>query len=293
VKQWFKPSSYPLPVVLAVVLHGVVAGLFLLELPDDTRHIRPPVPKHIIANVVETENRAVQQRQQQQDKKQQQALQDAQRRKQQAEAELKKKQAADKAKKQREADALALKQQQQADKIRQEKAQQLQEQQAEAAARAKIDAEAKAAKAAKEKAAADALREQQSRADEQQLMEQLATEQAAQEMQQRQENERRAKVEAELEADFVTQLREKVERSWLYPPAVKPEQQVTVRINLVPTGEVISVVVIKGSGNTALDRSVEQAVLKASPLPVPKDVHVFERSFRTLTMVFRPENATW
>ncbi|MDO6682784.1 MULTISPECIES: cell envelope integrity protein TolA [unclassified Oceanobacter] len=280
-KQWFKPSSYSIPVMLAILLHGGVAGLFLLQWPAAERIIKPPVPKHIIANVVATENRAVQQRQQQAQQ------QHAQQQKQQAADALKKKQAAEKARKQREADALALKKKQQAEA--QQKKQQAQ-QQAEAEAQAAADAKAKAEA---EEAAAAAEREQQLREEEQQLLEQLATEQAAQEMQQQQENERRAKVEAELEADFVSQVREKVERSWLYPPAVKPDQQVTVRINLVPTGEVISVVVIKGSGNTALDRSVEQAVLKASPLPVPKDVRVFERSFRTLTMVFRPENATW
>ncbi|TNC89766.1 MAG: protein TolA, partial [Thalassolituus sp.] len=66
-----------------------------------------------------------------------------------------------------------------------------------------------------------------------------------------------------------------------------------VRLVMVPTGEVISANVVKSSGHAALDRSVEQAIMKASPLPVPEDIRVFEKNFRTLTMKFRPENASW
>ena len=135
---------------------------------------------------------------------------------------------------------------------------------------------------------------------EQQLLEQLAQEQAEAE-QRAQEEARKAAEEAArqaelaeaMTADATTAIRNKVQSQWQYPPAVNPELEVEVHITLVPTGQVIDVRITKGSGNAALDRSVQQAVRKASPLPVPKDPRVFEQSFRKLTMKFRPENATW
>src|SRR5690606_40183736 len=62
-----------------------------------------------------------------------------------------------------------------------------------------------------------------------------------------------------LEADFIEQIRAKVSSVWRYPPSVRPDQEVSVRIQLVPTGEVIQVQVVSSSGHAALDRSVEQA----------------------------------
>ena len=43
----------------------------------------------------------------------------------------------------------------------------------------------------------------------------------------------------------------------------------TLRITLVPGGEVARVEVMKSSGNPIFDRQAENAVRKASPLPVP------------------------
>ena len=97
----------------------------------------------------------------------------------------------------------------------------------------------------------------------------------------------------QIAADSQTQIRLKIESVWQYPPAVQPDQEVVMKLVLVPTGQVIQAQVVKGSGNAALDRSVEQAIYKASPLPVPQDIRVFEQNFRTFTMKFRPENASW
>jgi len=62
-----------------------------------------------------------------------------------------------------------------------------------------------------------------------------------------------------------------------------------VRVRLLPGGEVMpgSVRVLRSSGNGAFDRSVESAVYKASPLPVPSG-GLFE-SFRDLRLEFEPE----
>jgi colicin import membrane protein len=47
-------------------------------------------------------------------------------------------------------------------------------------------------------------------------------------------------------------------------------------------------VVVRGSGNAAFDRSVENAVHKASPLPLPPDPTLFEH-YREIEFLFNPQ----
>jgi colicin import membrane protein len=125
------------------------------------------------------------------------------------------------------------------------------------------------------------------------MLEQLAQERAAAELAARQEAEARAERAAALQSEYTALIRDQITSVWRYPPAVDANMEVTLRLGLVPTGEVVQVQIIRSSGNQALDRSVEQAIYKASPLPVPSDIAVFEQNFRNFTMKFRPENASW
>jgi colicin import membrane protein len=61
-------------------------------------------------------------------------------------------------------------------------------------------------------------------------------------------------------------------------------------VNLDPFGQVLSVRVVRSSGNAQFDRSAEAAVQKASPLPVPQDVMIFNSTFRTFNFEFNPES---
>ena len=65
-----------------------------------------------------------------------------------------------------------------------------------------------------------------------------------------------------------------------------------VRLQLVPTGEMVAVNIVQSSGNDVFDRSVLQAVERADRFPELQDLDnaVFERNFRTFTLVFRPED---
>ena len=124
----------------------------------------------------------------------------------------------------------------------------------------------------------------------------MALEQAEAEIRRQEEAARAAEAAekaAQMTAEYQDLIRAQVASVWNYPPNVSAELEVEVRLVMVPTGEVISANVTRSSGNDALDRSVEQAILKASPLPVPDDIRVFEKNFRRLTMKFRPENASW
>lgn len=268
--NWRNPQHYSLPVLVSVLLHGLVVVALLWHWPEPQR-IPEPVPQHVIAQVIQEENAAEKQRKLEAEKRKRQQELAARRA-----AEQKKKAAEQKKREQEAARKLA-------EQKKREQALALKE-------------KAAAEQRAKEKAAqekADRQRAEQQRQQEQALAEQLAREQAAQQQKAEQEAKRQAERAAVLEADFIEQIRAKVSSVWRYPPSVRPDQEVSVRIQLVPTGEVIQVQVVRSSGHAALDRSVEQAVVRASPLPVPDDIRLFEQKFRNLTINFRPENATW
>jgi colicin import membrane protein len=63
-----------------------------------------------------------------------------------------------------------------------------------------------------------------------------------------------------------------------------------LRVRLVPGGEVVHVDIEKSSGNEIFDRRARTATQKASPLPVPDDLKIFEREFRDNTITFKPTN---
>ena len=273
--NWREPGSYFLPTLVAILIHVGAFALLIFEWRRDIQVMPEPLPPHMVANVIQEENKAVKDRD---IKKKQQEAERLRQQRLAREKQAREKLAREKAAKEKLAKAKADKEKAAAEKLAQEKA-----------AKAKAEKE----KAAKEKAIAEeAARE----AAEQSLMEQLAQEEANSEI--RRQEEAAAKVAqaeraTQLTAEHQDIIRAQVAAAWRYPPNVTPEMEVEVRLTMVPTGEVISATVTKSSGHQALDRSVEQAIMKASPLSVPDDIRVFEKNFRTLTMKFRPENATW
>jgi colicin import membrane protein len=52
---------------------------------------------------------------------------------------------------------------------------------------------------------------------------------------------------------------------------------------------VIDAEVVSSSGDEIFDRSAENAVNKASPLPIPKDKELFSREFRSFQFLFNPK----
>lgn len=84
-------------------------------------------------------------------------------------------------------------------------------------------------------------------------------------------------------------IRQKVSRSWNRPVTAAKGLQCTVRVRLVAGGEVLAASVVRSSGDPVFDRSVENAVYKATPLPVPQDPQLFDY-FREIEFVFNPES---
>ncbi len=144
----------------------------------------------------------------------------------------------------------------------------------------KAEAEAKRKAEEKRKAEAEAKRKaEQKRKAEAELQAKLDAEIGA-------ERERAAQG---LVAEYTAYIREKVQRSWLRPGGSRKGLSCIVLVRLIPSGDVVGVTIVQGSGDAAFDRSVEAAVRKAQPLPLPPDSAIVSRYFRELRLVFKPD----
>lgn len=83
-------------------------------------------------------------------------------------------------------------------------------------------------------------------------------------------------------------IRSQITRNWIFPASYQKGMKCKVLVRLIPSGDVVSVRVVQSSGNIAFDRSVEIAVNKASPLPVPKSETGLFDYFREVELVFDP-----
>ena len=167
-------------------------------------------------------------------------------------AELKKQQA-----------ALKKKQQAETKKRKTEERRQAELKKQQAALKEKQQAELKKKQNAikKQQALAKKKREADKKQRQKELAQQLAAEEQAQ-----------ADKVAKREIDkYRILIRQKMKRTWLQPSGDLTGLSCVVKVRLIPSGDVISVKIIKTSGNLVFDRSVEIGIRKASPLPLPKN----------------------
>lgn len=80
-----------------------------------------------------------------------------------------------------------------------------------------------------------------------------------------------------------------ISEHWVVPAHANRKLTCELMIKVAPGGMVLDVQVTKSSGDVALDRSAKAAVLKSSPLPVPKEASAFE-PFRRFALKVKPEN---
>ena len=109
------------------------------------------------------------------------------------------------------------------------------------------------------------------------MAEKLRKQQEAELLKRQQEQERveRLAMRANSEfAKYIPQIKNKVTQNWIEQTNCGGlKATVTIRVN--PKGEVVFVEVLDSSGSIAYDRSVTTAVLKASPLPIPRDPEIY------------------
>jgi colicin import membrane protein len=74
--------------------------------------------------------------------------------------------------------------------------------------------------------------------------------------------------------EYFRKLEERIRQSWVLPEALAPDAAkliVVVRIVIEKDGRVSDTRVERGSGNSYFDDSVQRAIRKASPLPIPPE----------------------
>lgn len=278
--MWKAIRENPRAVTYAVLMHLVLLALLAVGLDWTPKAIKPGVKTPIEAELVSSDKlRAIEQRKQE-DRRRQEA---EEQRKLDAAAAQKKaaaeKAAAEKAAAEKQKAAAAQKKQ--AELAAQKKAAAEKQKQADIAAKKK----AEAAEAAKKKAAAEAQRKAE--AEKQRKAEEAARKQAEAELQAQLAAEaERARAESAL-AEFIPYIQERIQRNWLRPAGSPAGLSCLVKVRLIPGGDVVSVNVVRSSGDAVFDRSVEDAVLKASPLPLPEDAKLFKH-FREINFNFDP-----
>lgn len=282
----------PLAAVMAVAMHVAIIAFMLVGVDWLEKPKQPKSNVQVVQAKVIDQSRIdaeVAKLKQAEDKKKKEA--DAKRRKEEQQlAELKKKQLQEKQKladleKKRKAEVKKkadAKKKAEAEKKR--KAEAKKKAEAEKKRKAELEkkrkAEAKKKAEAEKKRKAEAERKRKAEAEKKrQAAEQKAREDALAEQL---ETERLAS-ERDYHIGLIT---DEIQRNWLRPTTVNECLKTLMRVRLMPGGGVAAVVVTKSSGSGAFDRSAEQAIYKADPLPVPKGAG-FE-AFRDFNFLFDP-----
>jgi len=268
-------NGYPISVFLAVLLHSAVLGAVLLFQQAESQVLDVVRPMAVKALLVSENPQARNERAQQQD-----ALQQQREREQQQQA--------------REQQQREQQERQRQEQLRQEQQQQEQQQQEQAR-----QAQLRQEREREEQARAERQREQQRQQEARQLEQERLEQQRQQESQRQQEQTRNdaaageaAETEAEMTMAYTAVIHDLVQRNWSRPPSARNDMTAVLRIRLVPTGDVVDVEIVRSSGDAAFDRAAENAVRSVGRFTELQGMppRMFERSFRSLLLTFRPED---
>lgn len=258
----------------ALVLHGLLVALLAGGVQCTRKPTRPPV---IQAVLLDPDRKTAQARQQEQKKRIEEQKRADQKRKLEEQARQKEKQ--DQQRKQAEA------QQRQREEAarKQQAAADAQKKKAEDARKQKELADKKKAEdLARKKQEQEEARERQSEAQRELQNKALMEEQMRREDLDREAARREAAIAA-TERDKAVALwseavKRDVTRAWNRPPGAA-NFVCMVRIQQLPDGTVTNAKIIQNCGNPQLNSSVEEAVLRASPLPTISDRAYFMKEF--------------
>jgi TonB family protein len=97
---------------------------------------------------------------------------------------------------------------------------------------------------------------------------------------------------SEMSASLIALIQQTVVNYWSRPPSARNGMECELVVQLIPTGEVVSVTVLRSSGNSAFDASAVNAVKRAGAFPELQKLPSaeFEKNFRRLNLIFRPED---
>jgi colicin import membrane protein len=175
---------------------------------------------------------------------------------------------------------LKIQQAEAAKQAKQKQAQEAKATQQRTAAEAKRKQEEAKQKAAEDKKRQAATAAKQQQADERALQQQIAAEEHASQV---------SGQNSELLDQYGAAIRQAIERNWRQPPDWPVGKKCEIHVNLMPGGDVVAV--RADCGNPEFNTSVENAVRKAEPLPLPHDhPELFNDNFREMNIIFNPRN---
>jgi colicin import membrane protein len=296
-------KKHPWILFLVLAFHVFLAVMLSINLSDTDKPPMPSAQKHNIINAVAVDAKAFDERKKQKELAEQRALE----KKKEQERLAKQKKAEEKKRQQELARQKELKRKQELEKKKLEQQ--------------RLEKEKQIA-LAKKKAAEKKKREEQARLEkERQEKERLKKEKLEKERQARLEAERKKKEEEQRRAEdkaeferalkeeerrreeakeaaarqaklqtmrqqYVAMIAQKVENNWLRPVGGIEGQSCDVIVTQTIRGDVIDVSLQSCTSDLAFQRSVERAVQKASPLPLPPDPELFERQ---IFFTFKPK----
>ncbi len=268
-------NGYPVSIVAAVSFHCMVLTALVYfqanRAPQVLNLVQPTVVKALLIDVnpqVRNAQNLERQRLERLDQ-QRQTREEELPRESEAERELERERAAAEERarqqaqeRQRQVDVDALRQQQQADAERQ----------------ARLEAER--------------VRQEQTRAQEEQARLRQIDEAREQERQRQQAAQELAITEFELVQSGTALIQQLVQETWSRPPSARNGMRAILQIRMLPTGELVSATITESSGDAAFDRSAENAVYRAAPFRELQTlpINLFNRNFRTLSLIFQPED---
>ena len=275
-------NGYPFSVMLAVLIHGLILGsLPILQRAESEvlDVVRPPAVKALLVQEnPQARNEQIQQQRVQQQRQEQQREEQArqeQARQEQARQEQARQEQAARDQAAREQAAQQEEQRQAAIRQQREREQQAEEQ--------RRQEEARQQEVARQQ---EQQRQQEAQRLEQQRQAEAAAQAAAAEAREV------AETEAELAMAYMGVIHDLVQQNWSRPPSARNNMTAVLRIRLVPTGDVVDVEIVRSSGDAAFDRAAENAVRAVGRFSELQGMppRMFERSFRSLLLTFRPED---
>ncbi len=273
-------NGYPLSVVVAVAFHSFILA-FLIWIQsssniDSLELVQPTIIKALfIDENPQVRNERVLERQRLERVEQQRIAREQEQQRQQEEAdrqaELERQQAEAEAERERQAllEREELERQRQLELERQREREQREQEQRE------LDEQRQ-----RELAEAERRRQQE---EAERRRQQEATEAAAAEA---------ARTEFELVQSATAIIQMAVQQVWNRPPSARNGMRVILQIRMLPTGELLDARITESSGDPAFDRSAENAVYSAAPFTELQSlpITVFNANFRTLSLIFQPED---
>ncbi|MDA8794575.1 cell envelope integrity protein TolA [Gammaproteobacteria bacterium] len=265
-------NGYPLAVVVAISLHILLlGGLVYLQSSSQSQALELIQPTVIKALLIEENPQITNQRNQDNRR-----LEAKRKETERANAAAQKKREEQAAERKRQEEAAQKREQQQVAKQR-------------ADAKAKAEREKRLVEEERKKREAESQREAEKRREEQ----------AQRERESRQQREREdaaaaeaASSEFELIQSATGLIQQLVTENWSRPPSARNGMRAIIQIKMLPTGELVDVIITQSSGDPAFDRSAENAVYRAAPFAelTALPIRVFNQNFRTLSLIFQPED---